>query len=193
LLDTSRQWGRFEGEIKRDHVNRYRFALNYVSGRTLDAACGCGYGSKILLEKASSVVGVDSSSDAVRWANEYFRGPQFIEGRIEESPWFGEFETVVSLETLEHLEQPERALQAFRKVCKGKLIASVPNEDFYQFKAEVFAKDESPHFRHYRPLEFQDLLEGAGFKVVERFCQKSKQDPEVVKGVDGRYMVFVCT
>jgi hypothetical protein len=155
LLDTSRQWGRFEGEIKRDHVNRYRFALDYVTGRTLDAACGCGYGSKI--------------------------------------PWFGEFETVVSLETLEHLEQPEGALEAFRKACKGKLIASVPNEDFYQFKAEVFAKDESPHFRHYRPHEFQDLLEGCGFKVVERFCQKSKQDPEVVKGVDGRYMVFVCT
>lgn len=191
-MDTSRQWGHTVEEIKKDHVNRYRFAQQYITGRVLDAACGCGYGSKLLLEKASEVVGVDFSNEAIEWAREFFRGPQFIKGRIEEAPWAGKFETVVSLETLEHLRNPEEALKAFRRACIGTLIASVPNENLYPFKAETFANDDSPHFRHYRPEEFQDLLEWSGFKVVGRFCQVSKQEPEVVKGTDGRYMVFVC-
>ncbi len=192
MLDTSRQWGRTFSEIKQDHVNRYRFALKYVTGRVLDAACGCGYGSKILLERAGQVVGVDASKGAIDWAYEYFRGPHYIQGRIEEAPWTGSFETVVSLETLEHLKNPQEALQAFRRACTGTLVASVPNEDFYQFKAETFANDESPHFRHYRPQEFQELLEGSGFRVLERYRQKTKQDCEVIPGVDGRYIVYVC-
>jgi 2-polyprenyl-3-methyl-5-hydroxy-6-metoxy-1,4-benzoquinol methylase len=192
LLDTSRQWGHTVNEIKKDHVNRYLFAKQHVTGRVLDAACGCGYGSKILLENAVEAVGVDDSIEAIEWAREFFRGPQFINGKIEEAPWTGKFETIVSLETLEHLQNPEEALKAFRRSCIGTLIASVPNENLYPFKAEVFANDESPHFRHYRPEEFQDLLEWSGFKVVGRFCQVSKQDPEVVKGTDGRYLVYIC-
>jgi len=191
-LDTSRQWGHSVDEIKKDHVNRYLFAKTYVTGRALDAACGCGYGSKILLDKATQVVGVDASTEAIEWAREFFRGPQFIRGRIEEAPWSGQFETVVSLETLEHLKNPEEAVKAFRRSCIGTLVASVPNENLYPFKAEVFVNDDSPHYRHYRPEEFQDLLEWGGFKVVGRFCQVSKQEPEVVKGTDGKYLVFVC-
>jgi 2-polyprenyl-3-methyl-5-hydroxy-6-metoxy-1,4-benzoquinol methylase len=193
LLDTSRQWGHTVNEIKKDHVNRYLFAKQHVTGRVLDAACGCGYGSKILLENALEAVGVDDSIEAIEWAREFFRGPQFINGKIEEAPWTGKFETIVSLETLEHLQNPEEALKAFRRSCIGTLIASVPNENLYPFKAEVFANDESPHFRHYRPEEFQDLLEWSGFKVVGRFCQVSKQEPEVVKGTDGRYLIYVCS
>jgi 2-polyprenyl-3-methyl-5-hydroxy-6-metoxy-1,4-benzoquinol methylase len=193
LLDTSRQWGHTVNEIKKDHVNRYRFAKQHVTGRVLDAACGCGYGSKILLENAVEAVGVDDSIEAIEWAREFFRGPQFINGKIEEAPWTGKFETIVSLETLEHIKNPEEALKAFRRSCIGTLIASVPNENLYPFKAEVFANDDSPHFRHYRPEEFQDLLEWSGFKVVGRFCQVSKQEPEVVKGTDGRYLIYVCS
>jgi SAM-dependent methyltransferase len=190
-LDRSRQWGKSLDEIRPDHIARYRFAKDYVSGRVLDAACGCGYGSKLLMEKASSVVGIDASQEAIDWANEHFQGPHFIHGRIEEAPWTGKFETVVSLETIEHIPNPEDALKAFRKSGE-RLIASVPNEILYPFDAAAFAKDGSPHFRHYTPDEFTALLEGAGFKVLEQYCQVSKQQPMVVPGCHGRYMVFVC-
>jgi SAM-dependent methyltransferase len=190
-LDRSRQWGKSLDEIRSDHIARYRFAKDYVSGRVLDAACGCGYGSKLLLEKASSVVGIDASQEAIDWANEHFKGPHFIQGRIEEAPWIGEFETIVSLETLEHIPNPEEALKAFRKCGKG-LIASVPNELLYPFDPASFANDGSPHFRHYTPDEFTELLEGSGFKVLERYCQVSKQEPRVVPGLAGKYMLYVC-
>jgi SAM-dependent methyltransferase len=190
-MDRSRQWGRALHDIRPDHIARYRFAKDYVSGRVLDAACGCGYGSKLLMETASSVVGIDASKEAIAWAYEFFRGPHFIEGRIEAAPWTGEFETVVSLETLEHIPNPEEALKAFRKSGEG-LIASVPNELLYPFNPASYARDGSPHFRHYTPDEFTALLEGAGYKVLERFCQVSKHEPSVVPGVAGKFLIYVC-
>ena len=191
MLDTSRQWVRTTHSARPDHWKRYELASRYASGRVLDAACGCGYGSKILLQSAQLVIGVDSSAQAIHWADEHFQGPCFIQGKIEDEPWDGRFETVVSMETIEHLKDPKPALQAFRKACVGTLIASVPNEDCYPFKAENFARDESPHFRHYRPPEFEDLLKECGFKVTERFCQKDKLG-EIHAGSDGMFMIFVC-
>ena len=192
MYDTSRQWGRSVGQIAKDHVLRYELACRYATGRILDAACGCGYGSSMLSQKGV-VTGVDYSASALDWAEEHFAGPTYLLARIEDYPWEGEFETVVSLETIEHIPEPDKALQAFRKACVGRFIASVPNEERYPFKAENFAKDDSPHFRHYTPAEFEALLTGSGFTVLERFCQKSKQEPQVVPGFDGRYMVAVCS
>lgn len=189
-MDTSRQWTKTPKGARPDHVRRYELAARYASGRVLDAACGCGYGSKILMDNAQLVVGVDASAQAIHWAEEHFQGPCFIQGRIEEEPWTGKFETVVSLETIEHLKDPKPALEAFRRACIGTLIASVPNEERYPFKAENFARDESPHYRHYRPQEFEDLLKSCGFKVTERFCQKDKKG-EIYAGSDGMFMLFI--
>lgn len=193
MRDQSRQWGETVSEIKTDHVKRYELAAKYANGRVLDAACGCGYGSSILYAMGAEVVAVDASADAIGWAEKCFPGPRYVRGRIEEAPWEGSFETVVSLETIEHVPNPEAALKAFRRACTGKLIASVPNEEFYPFIPATFARDESPHYRHYTPDQFQALLEENGFTVLERFCQKSKQQPEIVPGTDGRYMIYVCS
>lgn len=189
-LDSSRQWVRSAKDARPDHVRRYELAARYASGRVLDAACGCGYGSKILLGSADLVVGIDSSAQAIHWAEEHFQGPYFIQGKIEDELWNGRFETVVSLETLEHLKDPRPALEAFRRACIGTLIASVPNEDRYPFRAETFARDESPHFRHYRPSEFEELLNACGFKVTERFCQQDKKG-EIYAGTDGMFIIMV--
>jgi 2-polyprenyl-3-methyl-5-hydroxy-6-metoxy-1,4-benzoquinol methylase len=189
-VDASRQWVKTAKQARPDHWKRYELASRYASGRVLDAACGCGYGSKMLLSSGQLVVGVDSNTSAINWAEEHFQGPYFIHGSIEEEPWTGRFETVVSLETIEHLRDPRVALQAFRRACVGTLIASVPNEDHYPFIAENFARDDSPHFRHYRPMEFEELLKECGFKVTERFCQKDKQG-EIHAGSDGMFIVVV--
>jgi len=191
-LDASRQWGVSLNEIRRDHTKRYEFAAKYAKGRVLDAACGCGYGSSILFDVTKNVVGVDNSDDAIAWARARFPGPSYIIGSIEKEPWGGTFETVVSLETIEHIKEPQGALQAFRRACLGTLIVSTPNEDLYPFVPETFANDESPHFRHYKPSEFDELLSSNGFKVISRHCQKTKRDPEISEGIDGVFLIYVC-
>ena len=189
--DRSRQWGETVDDIEPSHIMRYIFAALHSDGRILDAACGCGYGSSILAKKGL-VVGVDANKDAIDWANKYFPGPQYCHGWIEDRPWEGEFETVVSLETIEHLQDPSPALEAFRKACVGRFIASVPNEERYPFKAYLFKDDLSPHFRHYTPMEFQALLNAHGFSVTEKFSQEKMLAPEPMAGTDGRFLIYIC-
>lgn len=193
IRDQSRQWPTAVNDISAHHFLRYAFATNVASGRILDAACGVGYGSQLLSMGEKDVTGVDASQEAIGWAKKYFPGPKYVCGRIEDSPWEGEFDTVVSIETVEHVPDALPLLRIFRKACRGELIASVPNQEFYPFRAENFARDESPHFRHYTPKEFQELLEKAGFTVMERYCQKSKVEPEVVAGTDGIFILYVCS
>ena len=145
----------------------------------------------MLLENAQLVVGVDMSAQAIHWAEEHFQGPCFVQGLIEEEPWTGKFETVVSFETIEHISNPKQALEAFRKACIGTFIVSTPNEERYPFRAEKFANDESPHFRHYKPEEFETLLQSCGFKVIEKFCQKDKQG-QIYTGTDGMFLIYRC-
>lgn len=189
--DQSRQWAREFQDITPHHLGRYLLASRYASGRVLDAACGCGYGSKILHEETGDVVGVDIEAEAIEWARSNFPGPQYIHGDILQAPWAGSFETVVSLETIEHLKDPRPALEGFRNCCTGSLIVSVPNQKRYPFDPGRFAKDKYPHFRHYTPEQFEELLESCGFAVMEFFCQKDKRG-EIYGGADGMFLIAIC-
>ena len=190
--DKSRQWGISSEEIKPDHFLRYSLAVSLAYGRVLDAACGCGYGSSMLYRKTGNVVGVDYDLEAIEWATKYFEGPKYLHAKIEDSPWGGDFDTVVSLETIEHMEDPSPSLKAIRAACRGIFIASVPNQDNYPFIKSKYAKDSSPHFRHYTPKEFEDLLNDHHFWVEKKYCQKSKGKPEVIEGTDGKFIIYVC-
>jgi SAM-dependent methyltransferase len=173
------------------HVYRYITARAVAGGRVLDAACGCGYGSGLLHSKTGSVVGLDIHQMTIDWAKTYFPGPEYICGRIEDAPWSGKFETVVSLETLEHMKEPEKALKAFRASCDGLLIASVPNEEEYPFDPEKFIGDEYPHQRHYTPAEFESLLNSCGWNVVVKTSQNSKTDSEPRQGTAGMFLTYI--
>ena len=64
FVETTQNMG---GDLFFQHVGRYLFAKANVSGRVvLDAACGSGYGSDILSQKAKQVVGIDISWEAIQ-------------------------------------------------------------------------------------------------------------------------------
>lgn len=181
-----RQYGPIE-KIKRDHVNRYLFAAERVQRKkVLDLACGCGYGSWILHRAGNEVVGVDIEPEAIDYAREHYEGPLYRcqpAGLVQ-----GKFDALVTFETLEHLEAP---FEVFQSVIAPLVIASVPNEERYPFRAENFAGDKYPHKRHYTPLEFEQLLNSAGFEVTEKLCQQDKQHGEIKAGTDGRFLIYV--
>lgn len=189
-------WNKFKGErqqaktlsgIHPGHLERYFFAAGQVSGRVLDAACGCGYGSKILHDSGSFVTGIDLEREAIDYARQHYPGPEYILADV--TKFAANYDCTVSLETIEHLTEPELALRQFRK--SRRLIVSSPNQDNYPFVAGKFANDRFPHQRHYTPLEFESLLRENGWRVCGRFCQIEKHTP-VVPGTDGKFLVFVC-
>ena len=122
-----------------EHRHRYELARELCGGmRVLDLCCGIGYGSAILAESASAVVGVDNDPAAVDAARATVDEERirFELGDavtyIDRPPWAA-FDAVVCFEGLEHLPELERVLNALRRHADNgtKLVVSVPNSEMF--------------------------------------------------------------
>jgi len=161
--------------LLKEHRERYRFASNLVPGRTvLDAACGVGYGLAILVESAASrVIGLDSSLGALQIA----KGERvderiaIVRGDVRRRPIKSEvIDVVVSLETIEHVDHPERCLSEFRRVLRerGCAVISTPNRSLVSPMSET---PKNPHHvKEFTVSEFDALLRNA-FPSVSLYGQ----------------------
>ena len=93
------------GEIRYEHWHRYALVRHLGSHATvLDVASGEGYGSAMLAETASRVVGVDLSAEAVRHANIRYgdvANLEFITASCDSLPFLdASFDLAISLRPL---------------------------------------------------------------------------------------------
>ncbi|MEP0845640.1 MAG: methyltransferase domain-containing protein [Phycisphaerae bacterium] len=122
-----------------EHCHRYRWAADLARGEVVDAGCGAGYGSRVLADapRVERCVGVDVCAETVAQAQRTYGGGKltFRQGDLTQLPLPDQgTDTVVCLETLEHLEQPQRAIAEAARVLRpgGLLIGSVPSAEFEQ-------------------------------------------------------------
>jgi SAM-dependent methyltransferase len=154
--------------LRNQHLARYRWAAAFAPGRrVLDAACGTGYGARILLEAgATRIASMDLSRDA--------SGPAFVRGDAARLPARdGAFDLYVSFETLEHVDDDESLLREARRVLApgGLFLCSTPNRDFLSPGLSLKDRPRNPyHVREYSIPEFRALLERV-FPRVELFGQ----------------------
>ena len=161
-----------EREIWYEHYHRYALATRWCANtRTLDAACGEGYGSAMLTASADSVEGVDVSQQAIGHARQrygHLPGVEFQVANCTTLPYGDkEFDRVVSFETLEHLAEHDELLAEFKRVLKpeGFLILSSPDKATYsdgqdsvnEYHVKELYRDElealiGRHFPAYRLL-----------------------------------------
>lgn len=153
-------------ESLRLHLERYAFAARHARpGRVLDLACGVGYGTRLLAERADGAleaVGVDVAPEAVAYARaRYARaGVRFVEADALAFTDPSGFDTVVSLETLEHVADPAALVAHLTSLLRpgGVLVASAPTTP---------TVDANPHHLHdFTPRSFRHLFDGA--RLVER-------------------------
>ncbi|MBN1783285.1 class I SAM-dependent methyltransferase [bacterium] len=160
----------------------YLFARHFCQGmNVLDAACGYGYGSRLLAKTASSVTGVDLSGEAIAFAGQHYgeEGRHFecmdvTRLRFDEN----RFDAIVSIETFEHLP-PERTnhfIQSLQKVLKpgGRLILSTPVKSVYDQIARtpdhINEMDPGPFVRL-----FQDRFDDPVFYISQKDALKKRR------------------
>jgi len=146
-----------------EHTHRYLCAKVLARGSVLDLACGIGYGAKILLDNpaVTDYVGVDVAEDAIAEAQRTAPAhARFITGSTLDLPFdHAAFDAIVSLETLEHVEDPARAVAEFRRVLKphGVLVGSVPPASFEDFCTGQYGKNQY-HLQKFCAPEPKQLL-----------------------------------
>lgn len=170
LLDLS---SLYDDETLKNHMERYDFAAkNMKEGRILDIACGVGYGTSFLFEtgKVHSAYGVDISSEAIEYAKQNYQGEEirFIceSGYTYHSE--EKFDTIISLETIEHLDNPKAFLINLYGLLKedGILIASVPT---------VYSTDINKyHLQDFSKASFRKLCEEVGLNEISAFYQTKR-------------------
>ncbi|MFO1311891.1 MAG: methyltransferase domain-containing protein [Burkholderiales bacterium] len=165
------------GEIAHEHWHRYAFARRFVKGRrTLDVACGEGYGSALLASVAASVVGVDVAPEVVAHATSRYRDRanlRFEAGSAARLPLpDASVDAVVSFETIEHLprEDQSRMIGEIARVltADGVLILSAPNPVEYSEKRDY----RNPFHLHEPGREELEALLGGRFAARRWYRQR---------------------
>ena len=125
---------------KAEYLGRYLFAADFLRMHNprvvADISCGMGYGTVELCSVAGTVIGVDGSADLMNLAAERCSRPniRFLQNDLEEENLSlhireGSVDAIVSFETLEHLNDPNQAVEQFQRLLRpgGFFICSVPN------------------------------------------------------------------
>jgi SAM-dependent methyltransferase len=145
------------GPIWYEHWHRYAAVAPLAAGkRVLDAACGEGYGSFLLAQRAAAVTGIDVAPAAIAHARARYARPNlsFAEASVTALPLpAASVDLVVSFETVEHLLEQEAMLAEFRRVLvpDGVLVISSPNRPVYNEGGGI-----ENHF-HVRELDRAEL------------------------------------
>jgi 2-polyprenyl-3-methyl-5-hydroxy-6-metoxy-1,4-benzoquinol methylase len=172
LLSRGKFLPRFE------HISRYSGTARKAHGTVLDIGCGTGYGAAILSTKAS-VVALDISPAALRFARKSYSGPEFVMATAISIPLADEsVDMVTAFEIIEHLVEPDKFLTECHRTLKkgGVLVLSSPNPAHLinWLKNKLLGIPIPPkmvaeniyHVREFTHDEMVALLSSKGFKLV---------------------------
>jgi GT2 family glycosyltransferase len=176
------------------HWQRYLyFRPWYENAKVIDAASGEGYGTNYASVFAAKATGYDISDEAVGHAIQRYPGPDFMQGDVCEIDYSGA-DLVVSFETIEHLPDPVKFLEAL-KSCKGRIVISTPNRDNHSPGNKLEDKPLNPHHTvEWTPLEFAELIREHFSDRRIRFVSQGLGLPgQIYQGLDehARYCIAV--
>lgn len=157
------------------HLARYELAANHTRpGRVLDMACGVGYGTRLVADRASGVleaIGVDVSAEAIGYATAHYAGGpvRFVTAdalRFEDARGF---DTVISLETVEHVADPAALIARLCGLVRpgGVLVASVPTTPSVDINPHHLTDFTERRFR--RSVERHGLREVACLRQIQPY------------------------
>ena len=152
----------------RRHEVVYRWIADRCRGLdVLDMACGEGYGSHLLARRAARVTGIDANPEAHEHARLKYERPglRFVRDLAER--YSEPCDAIVFLQTIEHLEDPQAALDHFRSLLRPGGTAYVSTPNVLTLAPPGAERSGNPwHVREYRAEEFRALCDRS-FERVE--------------------------
>lgn len=149
-----------------DHIRRYQLIKRYCFGKVVDIACGVGYGSYLLSNNPdiTKIIAVDRSQDALDHAAENFTSPKIDFVRSEIQDFTSDCDTLVSIETIEHIKNVEIYKSMIDRCKPSIFIVSFPDKKsthfnefhFHDFK-ESDLKKMFDGYIHVRTIEENDV------------------------------------
>lgn len=166
---------------RRREIDNFYFTLSSMCTRlrikkVLDAGCGEGFTlDKLRKEKIGlEFVGVDNSAIAINLGKKLF--PSFIlkvDDIYNLSFDDSSQDLVLCTEVLEHLKEPERAINELIRVSKKYVVLSVPNEPFFSFRNLLKGKhikrlgNTPGHINWWTSSTFEKLVKKLGLKIIK--------------------------
>jgi SAM-dependent methyltransferase len=151
----------------RRHLAVYRWIAQRCAGlEAVDMACGEGYGTAVLAERAARVTGVDANPEAHEHARLKYERPgvRFVRDLVE--AYSEPCDAVVFLQTIEHLQDPGAVLDHFRSMLRPGGAAYVSTPNLLTLAPPGAEKSDNPwHVREYRAAEFRELCQGSFDRV----------------------------
>lgn len=171
------------------HVERYHFAGKHLlPGYVADIACGSGYGSYLLAtayqEKIEKITAVEINAEALIYGRTHYAHSciEFVQADVYSFNSQKNFNTIISLETIEHLADPGKFIRHCRSMLAkgGRFIVSAP---------VVPITDANPfHLHDFSSTSFRKLFHTEGFTEICSMMQVQRYNPfSITKKKNGRF------
>lgn len=180
---------------QKSHYRRYEFAQKFVRGGVVgDFACGTGYGTVMLAQKADQVVGADISTKTVEKISKRYSAvvnAKFIDKNLLDLKYRNFFDTIVSFETIEHLRKDDIPL-LFKVFCEalkpaGQIVFSVP---YMQERSENAIKMGFHLTFDINERTIKEWLDESGF-ILEQFKYQNYKT-HTIEDVLGEKDFIIC-
>jgi 2-polyprenyl-3-methyl-5-hydroxy-6-metoxy-1,4-benzoquinol methylase len=150
-----------------------------AKAKVLDIGCNTG---ELLgdLDKQFQIngMGIDLNAQAIGIAQKSFPPIKFIEGNFLRMEIKGEFDLILAVEVIEHIEEFKEFLNKVYSLLskKGLFILSTPNQKAYFTKIRKFLlniKDDPTHLREFSVGQLEEILSSNNFKIIQVFTAPS--------------------
>jgi len=183
---------------QKSHYSRYEFAKQKIDNNEVcgDFACGTGYGSIMLSQKAKNVIGADLDKTVIEEIKKRYSNNSkvtFLNENLLNLNYNQYFDTIVSFETIEHFKEEDiyTLFSIFNKALQpgGKLIFSTP---YHQEKTEDAVKMGFHLTFYITESVIKKWLAVTGFNLLE-FNYQNYQDHQIVSELNSKdFIITVC-
>ena len=172
-----------------DEIKEVLKELNWKNKTVLDVGCGTGlFAHKVSKLSSKQVLGIDFSKEAIDIATKTHKHHNLQYHVLDVKEIKSKYDVIVSLGTLEHMDNPLKTLKILQKhlTKNGKIIVTSPNWTnprgyilmtlWHLFNAPITLAD-----LHYQtPINFQEYAKKLNMKLKWRTIDRSWANGEIL-------------